>query len=360
MSDIVVGIDAGGSKTRVIVATVDGEKLADVTGAGALMTPGDAENCALIIGSQIELALASAEAQYKPKIVYAGVAGTGREAERVSLQDAIANKDLAEEVRVTTDASVALVDAFGSKAGIILIAGSGSVAYGRSAAGQEMRCGGWGIAFGDEGSGAWIGRKALNVVAAAHDGREPTTALTGAILTAAQVNEPEELIPWAIAANKEMLAALAPTVVAVAKQDDLRANAIIDMAVEELLLHIRALAKRLFIDDRTAFDVAMTGGLLIKGSLIRRRLEKRIKASVLGANIKPEEVIGARGAVAMAIQALTGGELLTLDELVARKKKAEESVESELEDAEPEDTDNDSEIQEDEEAEVKENTVSDS
>lgn len=265
MSDagIVVGVDAGGSKTRVIVATDEGETLGEIVGAGASMAPGNADHCADIIAALVVSALESVEqSEIVPRVLYAGVAGTGREPEQMALQDALSRKDLADEVVVETDATIALADAFGDRSGVLLIAGTGSIAFGRSPSGMLARCGGWGVAFGDEGSGAWIGRRALSVVAAAHDGREPETALTGAILTAAQVNEVEQLIPWAIAADRETLAALAPSVLAMAMQDDVRANSIVDMAAEELLLHVRALAKRLFVDDRAAFDLALSGGLL--------------------------------------------------------------------------------------------------
>ncbi|HEY7898383.1 MAG TPA: BadF/BadG/BcrA/BcrD ATPase family protein [Gemmatimonadaceae bacterium] len=308
MSDveIVVGVDAGGSKTRVIVATSQGETLAEIVGAGASMSPGNAEYCADIIAALVSTALESAELTTTvPRALYAGVAGTGREAEQMALQDALSRRDLADDVVVETDASVALADAFGDRSGVLLIAGTGSIAYGRSPSGMLARCGGWGVAFGDEGSGAWIGRRALSVVAAAHDGREPETALTGAILTAAQVNEVEQLIPWAIAADRESLAALAPSVLAMAMQDDVRANSIVDMAVEELVLHVRALARKLFVDDRAAFDLALAGGLLHKGSLLRKRLERRLRAAVPGVTVHTDDVDGARGAVKLALKMAT-------------------------------------------------------
>jgi len=301
--EIVVGVDAGGSKTRVVVANTAGEVLAQITGEGAAMAPGAAADCADIISAVIASALASAElTDVVPRALYAGVAGTGREAEQLALQNELSQMDLADDVVVETDASVALADAFGERSGVILIAGTGSIAFGRSPAGMLARCGGWGVAFGDEGSGSWIGRRALSVVASAHDGREPETALTGAILTAAQVNEVEQLIPWALAADRESLAALAPSVLAMAMQDDVRANSIVDVAVEELVLHVRALATRLFVDDRAAFDLALTGGLLHKGSLLRKRLERRLRAAVPGATIHTEEVDGARGAMKLALQ----------------------------------------------------------
>lgn len=305
-AEIVVGVDAGGSKTRVLVATSLGEPLAEIAGAGAAMSPGNADDCADLIAALVMSALASAEqSDTVPRVLYAGVAGAGREAEQIALQDALSRKELADEVVVETDASIALADAFGDRSGVLLIAGTGSIAFGRSPAGMLARCGGWGPTFGDEGSGTWIGRRALSVVAAAHDGREPETALTGAILTAAQVNEVEQLIPWALATNRETLAALAPSVLAMAMQDDVRANSIVDMAVEELVLHVRALARRLFSDDRVAFDLALTGGLLHKGSLLRKRLERRLRAAVPGATVHAEDVDGARGAVKLALRMAT-------------------------------------------------------
>jgi glucosamine kinase len=306
MNEIVLGVDAGGSKTRVLVATAAGEELANVTGAGCAVTPDSIDQCADAIAALVESALNSAEqTQYKPKVLYVGAAGAGREAEQVSLQAALADRSLAEEVVVTNDAEIALTDAFGVEgAGIVLIAGTGSIAYGRSPAGVVARCGGWGLAIGDEGSGAWLGRKALSVVASSADGREPPTALTGAVLTAAQVNDVDDLIPWSLTADRHTLAALAPSVMAVAMQDDLRANTIIDMAVEELMLHVRALAQQLFVDERAAVHVALTGGLLVKGSMIRKRLERRLKHAVPGAAVKADEVIGARGAVKLATHQL--------------------------------------------------------
>ena len=300
--NIVVGVDAGGSKTRVLVANADAEILTEVVGTGAAMVPGNADYSADLIGALVRAALESAEAStVTPSVLYVGAAGAGREAELTALQGALAALELADDVVVETDASIALADAFGDRSGILLIAGTGSIAYGRGPSGLMARCGGWGSEFGDEGSGTWLGRRALSVVAAAHDGREPATALTGAILTAAQVNEVEELIPWASAADREAIAALAPSVLAMAMQDDVRANSLVDMAVEELIMHVRALGRQLFVDDRAAFTVALAGGLLHKGSLLRKRVERRLRGAAPGATMHTDEVDAARGAVKLAL-----------------------------------------------------------
>ena len=98
------------------------------------------------------------------------------------------------------------------------------------------------------------------------DGREPETALTGAILTAAQINETSDLIGWAANAPPSQLASLAPVVLSVADAGDLRANAIVSLAVEELVLHVRALARQLFGDERAALPIALSGGMLSRGT----------------------------------------------------------------------------------------------
>jgi glucosamine kinase len=142
------------------------------------------------------------------------------------------------------------------------------------------------------------------VVTAACDGREPETALVGALLTAAEVNEPPELIAWASTATPAQLASLAATVVSTAEAGDLRANAILSIAAEELVLHVSTLAKQLFQDERAACPVALGGGLLTPGSALRRRVEHRLKSAVPGAELRTDEVRPVRGAVRGALKQL--------------------------------------------------------
>lgn len=305
MSAIVVGVDGGGTRTRVLVADEQGNEIVSVEGAGSAVRPGEAERSADIIAALVRDALASSDMRHvTPKVVCVGVAGVGRDAERQALWQALASRDVGEEIVVHADATVALDDAFGEGAGVLLIAGTGSVAFGRGPTGTFARCGGWGPVFGDEGSGAWIGRRALSIVTAAADGREPETALTGAVLTAAQVNDVSELVAWAADASPAVLATLAPVVMSAADGGDLRANALLTLAVEELMLHIRTLARQLFVDERAAVPVALAGGLLTRGTPLRKRLEHRLKSAVPGAQVRAEEVVPVRGAVRGALRFL--------------------------------------------------------
>jgi len=303
MKEIVAGVDGGASRTRLILANEKGEELASVEGAHSAMRPGSAEASGRVIADMMREALAAAAIlDAVPTILYAGFAGVGREEERRDLETELNKLGVAEEVIVDNDASIAMTDAFDEGPGIIVLAGTGSIAHGRGIDGSLARCGGWGIAFGDEGSGAWIEKRALGIVAAAADGREPPTALTGSILTAAEVNAPEDLIPWAIAASTTTIASLAPVVLATAVAGDPRANALVSLAAEELVVHVRALALRLFGDERSAIPVALSGGLLQKGSLLKKKLEQRIRSAVPGAQIRTAEIIPARGAVRSALR----------------------------------------------------------
>jgi len=304
MRTLVVGVDGGGSKTRAVLADERGETIAETSGGGSAARPNEIDKSAGVIAGVVRDLLEEAGVEERPRVVYVGVAGAGRESERQALYEALTLQQVADEVVVQTDFAIALDDAFGDGPGVLLIAGTGSSAFARGPAGATARCGGWGPVIGDEGGGAWIGRRALSVVSAASDGREPETALTGAILTAAEMSEASELIAWAAAATPGKLATLAPVVLSVADAGDLRANSIISMAVEELALHIRALARQLFTDERASVPVAFTGGLLAKGSSYRKRLEHRLRSAVPGAHVHSAEIDPARGAVRGALKQL--------------------------------------------------------
>ena len=305
MTTIVIGVDGGGSRTRAWVAGEHGERLGSAEGPASALRPGGEERSAEIIAAAAREALASCEMTHVvPRVLCAGVAGAGRDADRQALWRALASREMAEDVVVHADAAVALDDAFDDGSGLLLVAGTGSVAFGRGPTGAHARCGGWGPVCGDEGGGAWIGRRALSIVTGAADGREPETALTGAVLTAAEVNLPDDLIAWAAAATPADLAELAAVVASVAEHGDLRASSLLNLAAEELVLHVRTLARVLFQDERAACPVALAGGLLGPGAPLRKRVEHRLRSAVPGAQVRAEEVVPVRGAVKSALRFL--------------------------------------------------------
>jgi glucosamine kinase len=302
---LVIGIDGGGTTTRVALADASGRVLASVTGDGSAVRPSDPSYSAERIAELVEQVRSNAGQidALPPAVLLAGLAGGGQDAAARAVERELSRFSLATRCVVVSDAEIALEDAFSGGPGILLIAGTGSSAFARTPAGQLERCGGWGPTIGDEGSGAWLGRKALSVVTAASDGREPETSLIGAILTFTEQDSVEGLIPWASTATPAMLATLAPTVLATAAMGDLRANAIVSMAIEELIVHVRALARRSFVDERAAIEVALAGGLLTRGSLMRKRLEQRMKSAIPGAAVLSREVDAVKGAIRAARRA---------------------------------------------------------
>lgn len=299
---IILGVDGGGTKTRLIVADGTGHVLTSVSGGPSAIIGDNVNDSADAIAKlATEALLAAGIPDEVPSVLCAGVAGAGRDEPRNALRRALRSREVADEVIVTTDAQIALADAFGHDgAGLVLIAGTGSVAFGRSPAGMEDRCGGWGPVLGDEGSALWLAKRALSAVTAAADGREPETTLLGGLMTAAQCDEPEDLIKWAAVAEREEIAALAAVVLRAAENGDQRANTLTAIAAEELVLHVRTLARRLFIDERAAVPVAITGGLVQRGSYMRKLVEHRMKSAVPGAIVHRDDIDAARGAVKLA------------------------------------------------------------
>jgi glucosamine kinase len=145
------------------------------------------------------------------------------------------------------------------------------------------------------------------VVTAAQDGREPETALTGAVLTAVEASAVEELVNWSATADIAAIAQLAQVVLRTAASGDLRADSLVTLAAEELVVHVRTLARRLFADERAASNVALAGGLLSRGSLLRERVEQRLRSGVPGAVLVAEDVIPVRGAVKLALRSVVAG-----------------------------------------------------
>lgn len=301
MNALFAGVDGGGTRTRVRICDEHGNEVASAEGPGSAIQPGAAARSAAVVREAVQRACADAPGGTL-RALCVGVAGAGRDEERDALQASLESDQVAPSVIVVTDAEIALEDAFGAGPGVLVTAGTGSIAYGKGPTGLLARCGGWGPVIGDEGSGAWIGRRGLGIAAASADGREPETTLGVGILAALDLESMEQLIPWAAAATPADLARLAPVVLEVAATGDLRANSLVTLAVEELALHARTLARKLFSDERAAFRLAMHGGLLAPKSLLRRRLEQRLKSIAPGATILAEVVTPERGAARIAMR----------------------------------------------------------
>jgi glucosamine kinase len=237
------GIDGGGTRTTLVLATADGEELARRAGPPTLVDPRNPLQSAELVIRLLAEGRAEAGLDVRPLSLCAGLAGVGNPVERHQVEEALAG--VADHVRVVSDGEIALQGAFGDGAGILVIAGTGSVAYGRAEDGRIDRCGGWGLVLGDEGSGYAIGRAGLSAALRAVDGREPETALLARFLEVLGLDGPRSVPPWAGRAEKARIAALAQHVFAIAGDGDMVAERIVSEQAMQLADHVTALARRL-------------------------------------------------------------------------------------------------------------------
>jgi glucosamine kinase len=273
MSRILIGADVGGSKTAVGVS--DGETiLARADGPGAAVRPGRALASAAVIAEVVRQALAGS-GRLTGDVLYVGAAGAGREPERDELRKALRTENLAPHVVVATDIEIALAAAFDDGPGIVVSAGTGSVAVGRDRSGKQHRIGGYGWQMGDEGSGYAIGRAALGAVSRAVDGRSPRTALSDRVLAASRSENFDALVRWAAGASPPEVAALAPHVLDVAAHGDPLAQGIADYAARELTQ--LAICLLPLMQGDAPVGVAITGGLLATDGPLRRSVLGRLR-----------------------------------------------------------------------------------
>lgn len=256
----VLGIDAGGTKTVCLLADGDGIVLAEARGGGAnLQAVGELE-VEKVLHHVMETAIGDRE--IRPQAICLGIAGVDRPQDADAVRGIMKRIGFKVRTLVVNDALVALTAGAGDAPGVVVIAGTGSIAYGRNAEGQAARAGGWGHLLGDEGSGFWIGRRALAAVMRQSDGRGPTTALTELILKRLGLAEPAGLIHEIYDRNvrQQGIAALAPLVQQAHDAGDGVASGILERAARELVAAAASVISRLGMRGH-AFPTVLAGGI---------------------------------------------------------------------------------------------------
>ena len=301
----VIGIDAGGTKTHALLADEDGHVISEALGPGANLSTAGELAVEKTLHQVIEDSMGDRDGM--PAAVGLGMAGADR-SEDYRIVGGIMRR-IARNVRtvVANDALVALVAGAGNGPGIVLIAGTGSIAFGRNSQNRAARAGGWGHILADEGSGYWIGRQALAAVMRESDGRGPATALTPAVLAHLQLEKPIQIGPVVYSQGFPLasIAALAPLVGRAAEDGDRVSADIITRASDELFLAAASVVRRLDM-AQDAFPFLLSGGIFSLPSLaaeaIRRLPDLAPRASVRRL-LEPPAV----GAVRLALGELAGG-----------------------------------------------------
>ncbi len=302
-----LGIEGGGTRSTAVLADAQGKALAEVAGGPA--------NLRMISDRQL-LWLFRGIAEKLPRVPDAalaaigiGLAGARSEVDRQRIRHAATRVWPRVPCIAGDDLQTALAAAPAKKgvtARVLVLSGTGSCCYGRTADGRTAKIGGRGHIIGDRGSACDIGQRALKALMSQYDhvGRWPV--LGEHVLQHLLLNEPEDLIPWSMEAKKTDIAGVALAVFAAAKKRDLTAQGLLAEAAESLAADGAACAGRL-VKEGDPVQFVFNGGVLLKNPAFAKDVAQRLLVRWPGSSVTKVERGSAWGAVALAIECATAG-----------------------------------------------------
>lgn len=278
--EYVIGIDGGGTKTHLLAVSRNMDILYETKGESSNLTSNspaavDANLSSLLQKFRRESGLSPAQCQG----VCLGSAGAGRDSAKKMLQGFLRNAEISPSIYVTTDAEGALYGGTETGYGLLLIAGTGSICYGRDSSGKICRVGGWGHIIGDEGSGFDMSRRMLQAVVKAWDGRRGPTVLTELILKQWDLRDMDDLVDCLYHRNKGKsdIAALAFLCDLAYKKGDGSAFEIMDACAKELAELVKT-AGNVFPEDSQVVCV-YSGSLISKSPYLLNHLRRALAGS---------------------------------------------------------------------------------
>jgi glucosamine kinase len=302
---LVIGVDAGGTHTRALLADEDGGILGDGR-AG----PANARSGALDPAAALETALRQALGGREPDAIAAGcigIAGAGTTRSlwaRDAARRAWTAAGFRGEPRVTDDVTVAFAAGTVEADGAVLVAGTGAIAAAIDDRRVTRRADGYGWLLGDAGSAVWLGLHAVRAALAGLDGRGPPTALTEAVARELAPGVPLDRLPAAVleavdARTPGELGELAPLVSRAARDKDVAARALVDRAAGHLVATLAAVA------GGQPPAIVLSGGLLINPGPVAERVHAAVRSRYT--LVPAIATSGAAGAAALALAGLPAG-----------------------------------------------------
>lgn len=302
----VLGIDAGGTKTVALLADGDGNIVGEGrAGAANLQTEGELE-----VEKTLHAVIDRATDGRHPSLaaVCLGMAGVDREDDARIIRDVMRRLGFRSNALIVNDALIALVAGAGPSPGVVVVSGTGSIAYGVNQHGVAARAGGWGPTLGDEGSGYWVGRRALAAVMRDVDCRGPRTALTSLVLRHFNLPKPELLVAeiYHQPQGRRAIAALGSVVDFARAEGDPVAIDIMTHAADELALAAASVIARLEMRGEQ-FPVLLSGGMLKESAWLGGELRRRMAEVAPRSTVRVLTEEPATGAVRLAIAQARGG-----------------------------------------------------
>jgi N-acetylglucosamine kinase-like BadF-type ATPase len=302
-----LGIDAGGSKTRCVLADETRELARASIGTVKLMRVSEEEATARLRGMLEEVAAVAGVPLGEVTRSCFGLAGISSAAVRGWAAKAMGELTGGDLI-LCGDEETALDAAFAGGPGILVVAGTGSNAIGRAASGEIFGAGGWGPVLGDEGSGTWIGLEAIRAALRAQDRiglDSASTCLLREIERHWGVESQAELVALANRRGDDApdFAMLAPVVARSAEQRDQLAAGVLERAGEELaglveLVFHKMTAQSAKADGAGAeIGVAFTGSVLSEIAAVRTAMMARLEISLPEARVREQAVDPLAGAL---------------------------------------------------------------
>ena len=297
-----LGIDGGGTKTHAVITDASCRVIGEGTsGASNPLRAGLRDAVAHV---ECAVAEAAAAARVKPGQITsacAAIAGINHHIHYHTMKDALDHALGLDDLQLVTDARAALEGALDGRPGVVIIAGTGSIAMGVNAAGQQARSGGWGPTLGDEGSGYDIARRALRAIAASFDGRSRPTVLSERFCHRLGIASAADLPGVIYNSDSEPveIASLAELVAEAAREGDEVACEILREAGRDLGALAASVVARLGMQS-AQFRVACVGSVFKSGEGVWSSLRQTIGAVAGGAEIGPPLFSPTIGAVKLA------------------------------------------------------------
>ena len=299
-----LGVDGGGTKTNIALMDETHEVVAEGSGGPSNPLRVGVETAVANIAKAIDAACDSAGVS-RGDIVAAtlGLAGVRRADIRERVRDSFATRFRVKKTSVTTDADIALYGTTLEKAGLVVIAGTGSVCIGVDDAGEKFIAGGWGPVAGDEGGGRGIAGDALHAVAKASDGRGPLTKLSERAAEYFRASNVENLIGaiYAPQMDNSRIAGFARLVVETAQDGDKVAIEILRDAGHELGTAAAAVLKKLGLEKRKV-PIGCVGSVFKAGELLTGPMTEIIRRVAPKAYLTDPQMPPAHAAALMAMK----------------------------------------------------------
>ncbi len=327
MNKTVLGIDGGGTRTRAAIMDDRGDILGICVGNTSNYDDIGIDAARENIRQVVDCARGKAGINTDHfDAVFLGIGGVSSAADRAIVRKMASDLQLAPEkyIEADHDIRIALAGGLSGRPGIVQIAGTGSSCYGRNAAGQSWRSGGWGPLLADEGSGYWFGIEAMKAATRASDGHLSSTTLLPIVLDYLNLKDIDAIMHRVYAENmsRSEIASLSPLLINAAKDGDAVSLEIVETGIQNMAQCVSIVAQKLNLQDQC--ELSLTGGVFQAGDFIIERMRSAVQERIPRCTVEMAELPPVVGSCLLALDLLDVH--LDLTKMKALKDKAGTSL----------------------------------